>query len=253
MDKKHKQLLNLAMLAGTTLMENGAESYRVEDTVERILSIDENINYEVLALITGLIVGFRPKEGEAVTSIRRIKERKINLSVIDAVNTVSRQLVAGQIDIDTAYEKLKVIAESENENRVAYYCHILMGFGFTLMAGGNLLEALVGAIAACTLRFSSYILRDRVSGSFMPSFIHAFTVSLCLVFFVHLIPVLRMDRMAIGSLIHLFPGTVLTNGIRDTMKGDYLTAAGNLLSALSSALALASGTATVLFITGGSF
>lgn len=253
MEANEKRLLKAAMLAGSILMENGAETYRVEDTVERILSLDKNSDYQVLALITGIIINLKVSGDDYITSMKRIKVRTINLEVIDRVNTISRKLSAGQIDIDRAAELLEDLSAVKNENKASYIYLLLMGFGFTLMSGGNFLEAFVGALAACSVKFSSYIMRGKVSGSFMPSFTHAFTITICLVFFVYLIPILRLEKMAIGSLIQLFPGTVLTNGIRDTMKGDYLTAAGNLLSALSSAIALASGTAMALFITGRTF
>ena len=49
---KEQQIFDIALLAGTILMTGGARSYRVEDAVERILSLSEHKERDALALLT---------------------------------------------------------------------------------------------------------------------------------------------------------------------------------------------------------
>ena len=53
---KYKQLVKVATLAGMIMLESNAESYRVENTVERILSISQLPTVEVFANTTGLFI-----------------------------------------------------------------------------------------------------------------------------------------------------------------------------------------------------
>ena len=56
---KEQQIFDIALLAGTILMTSGAESYRVEDAVERILSLSEQDVYKRQIYINLFIfVGF---------------------------------------------------------------------------------------------------------------------------------------------------------------------------------------------------
>lgn len=55
------KLLNLALDAGEIMLTSGAETYRVQDTMLRILSVSGRKHVEALALSTMLIVSL-PRE-----------------------------------------------------------------------------------------------------------------------------------------------------------------------------------------------
>ena len=206
-----------------------------------------------MALLTGLYVTLTLKDGSYVSSIRRIKVRDLRLDRIHEINEISRSLSAHTMDIEEAFHALKAIESDHSDLHFRFYYFALAAGGFALMMGATVLESIIGGLAACTVILSRKMVRGRISGSFIPSFLHAFIITFTLGLVVRFFPILHLDRMVIGSLISLFPGTTLTTGIRDTMKADYLTGAGNLISALVSAMALVVGTYFAMVLTGGRF
>ena len=52
----YKLLMNTAILAGETMLKSGAETYRVEDTINRILKTSNAQTVETVVLMTGIFV-----------------------------------------------------------------------------------------------------------------------------------------------------------------------------------------------------
>lgn len=77
--------------AGTLLMSSGAEVYRVEETMTRlghaIPGVDSCIAY---VTVTGIICSIE-YQGQTVTRIARMKDSKRNLSIVNAINDLSRK------------------------------------------------------------------------------------------------------------------------------------------------------------------
>ena len=61
------------------------------------------------------------------------------------------------------------------------------------------------------------------------------------------------DKIIIGSIMGLVPGVAITNAIRDTMSGDYLSGLSRGMEAVFSAIAIALGVGIVLnfYLKGG--
>ncbi len=55
-ENQYKMLVKVATLAGIIMLESNAESYRVETTVERILSVSQLPIVDVFANTTGLFI-----------------------------------------------------------------------------------------------------------------------------------------------------------------------------------------------------
>ena len=108
-----KKLMDTAMLAGQIMLECNAESYRVEETMNYILSTSHFATCEAFANATGIFATLDDDCIDCITEIRRVPNRDTNLNRIYKVNSISRQLVSGEIDIDTAYEKFQNLKESD--------------------------------------------------------------------------------------------------------------------------------------------
>ena len=88
----YKLLMNTAMLAGKLMLENGAETYRVEDTMHHILKTSHLEVVEILVVLTGITASISGEEVAPVTLIQGI-EKGTNLSVIEQVNQISEDIV----------------------------------------------------------------------------------------------------------------------------------------------------------------
>ena len=99
------KLLNLALDAGEIMLTSGAETYRVQDTMLRILSVSGRKQVEALALSTMLIVSLPREEKGPLSMARGVKDRSVNFEKICAVNNMSRSFVAGKITLEEATQK----------------------------------------------------------------------------------------------------------------------------------------------------
>ena len=109
-----KLLMKTALLAGKILMENGAEVYRTEDTMERIIrkgvgQVRTDIFYTHVTL-TGLFARIE----DYGTDFYRVENRTYNLTKTTAVNTLSRAYTSGQISLEDMYDALKRIHTSKS-------------------------------------------------------------------------------------------------------------------------------------------
>lgn len=246
-------VLDDALRAGVILMQSGAESYRVEDTVERMLKVSDYRAVDVVAILTGLYVTLTLRDGRYISAIKRIKKRDFNLDNIQAVNNISRHFVSGELTAEQAHDLLDEIEQGKRSKKQNKGMLILIAFFFTWMLGGDMIDASIAAVAAFGLIFAQWLIRIRDFGSFIPTLLQAF-ITTAVLSFIHLnaFPGSNLQLSITGVLLVLFPGTTMTNGIRDMLKGDYVSASANLLSALATAAALAIGVAFALILVGGS-
>ena len=87
----YKLLFDTAVFAGDVLMKNGAETYRVEDTMYRILKKSDLKTVQVLALMTGFVATLDDPSIDSLTVVRRINSRGTNLDKVNRVNNISRE------------------------------------------------------------------------------------------------------------------------------------------------------------------
>lgn len=86
----YKLLLDTAVMAGEILLESGAETWRVEDTMLRMLRMSGLKTADVLALTTGFVVTLDDPAMDSMTVMRSVESRATDLNRIHAVNQLSR-------------------------------------------------------------------------------------------------------------------------------------------------------------------
>lgn len=244
-----KKLLILASLAGQIMLKSGAETYRVEDTITRICKAKENIKFaEAFVIPTGIFISIEYGD-DLMSYIKRIKSISIDLHKVDLVNEFSRKFVSENLDIENGIDELKAI-----KRHVAYReifknlsGAISCGF-FALLFKGSIGDAFGSFIASFVAlsslsKFSKYKITfflDNIIGSTIMS-----TLS---ILFLKLGLGQNLDIMIIGSIMCLVPGVAITNAVRDTISGDYLSGLSIGMEAVFSALSIALGVGLVLSI-----
>lgn len=244
-----KKLLILASLAGQIMLKSGAETYRVEDTVTRICKAKDNIKFaEAFVIPTGIFISIEYGD-DLMTYIKRIKSISIDLHRIDLVNEFSRKFTTENLNIENSINELKSIKKHIAYREVfknlfgAFSC----GF-FALLFKGSIGDAFgsffSSFIALSTLsRFSKYKITF-----FLDNIIGSSIMSALSIFFLNLGLGQNLDIMIIGSIMCLVPGVAITNAVRDTISGDYLSGLSIGMEAVFSALSIALGVGIVLSI-----
>ncbi|MEG1699506.1 MAG: threonine/serine exporter family protein, partial [Oscillospiraceae bacterium] len=87
-----KQVLQLCVDAGVMLLQNGAEVFRVQETMERIAKAYHAENFHVYVLTNGIFASI-DDEGSTVNSeIRHIPFTTMHMGRIAALNDLSRNI-----------------------------------------------------------------------------------------------------------------------------------------------------------------
>ena len=110
MTADNEKIMDCVLLAGRLMMENGAETYRVEDTMLRMASALQMKDAQSYVTPTGIIFSLGQTQPKRIVSI---KNRTTDLHKITLVNAVSRKLTSQSISLKDAYAELKKI-ESKN-------------------------------------------------------------------------------------------------------------------------------------------
>ena len=148
-----KKLMDTAILAGQIMLECNAESYRVEETMNYILSTSNFETCEAFAMATGIFATLDDDCIDSITEIRRVPNRDTNLNRIYKVNAISRQLVTKEIDLDTAYQRLQDLKESEYPQWLKDLGLILMCGFYAALFGATPIELVIASVAAVIMPF----------------------------------------------------------------------------------------------------
>ena len=250
----YKKLVDTAILAGVIMLKSNAETYRIEDVMNRILDISCLETSEAIALTTGIFVTLDDPSINPITEVKRINNRVTNLDNIARVNSITRRFTSGELALDEAFNKLQnVEAEGQYDPRVKKIATSLIPTLFTLLLGGGLIEALVAWLNGGIL-IESYKIEKRLNLGF---FIHHVLYSMIAVLVINIFSRVAFNNLNVdltigGSIMPLVPGTAITNAFRDTLRGDYMSGGARTLEAIVIALSIAVGVALGLLL-GGAF
>ncbi len=233
--------VKLAMFAGEILIKNGAEAFRVEDTIARILKHYKYSDVETISTTTGMYVSAIDTDGEITTLVKRVPNRTIDLNKIAEVNSISRQICEDKITAKVAYDRLSVISTAVTyPDYVLILSWVLASFGFAYILNDSLREAFATLIVCSFSGPFAIKLCKNLSRIAYPFVVSAFTafVAICIcVVFDNLI----MDNIIVSGIMPLVPGVASVNAIRDMLNGDYMSAQARLLDAISVAICIALG------------
>lgn len=240
-------VMRVAMQVGTILLSSGAETYRVEDTMNLILRRSGAVEFEVTALGTSISASLMMHEGDLPYSlIKRVRVRSLHLSRIAEVNQISRDLVERRIGFAEAAARMNTLDRPIYSAREKNIAIVIMISAFSLLLSGQAIST-VGAIpVALGIILSNQLVRFvRIEG-FVANVLTSVIGTSIAVLTQRIFPMVALDIIIAGALMPLLPGTSFTNAVRDVIHGDYISASARALEALFTALGLALGVALAL-------
>ena len=231
-----------ARLAGRLLLENGAETYRVEDTVSYICKSFGLTEVSVLSLPTGTVYSFVDADGVPHCEVIRIKVRTTNLGQVARVNEISRGIVTGAIPLAEGYERLDALSRAKPQPLwLAILASAVSAAFFSLLFGGNAFDFLIALLCGAVTRALAVLFsEDSVSSTLYTLLSGALSAAIA-VFSVRLYPLGNQTSIIIGAIMPLLPGLAITNAIRDTVNGDLVSGVARTADALLKAVAIAAG------------
>ena len=242
----YNTLLDLSTELGYRLAMSGAETFRVEDSINRVLSAYD-MPSEVFAIPNCLIVSIETPGGQSITRMKRIEHHGNDLDAVERYSNLSRRICTQTPDPAEALEWLKATDSSR-----IYYRHILYllgsflgAAGWSVFFGGSLIDSLCAGICGVLVGLVNRLLDNLKVNPFFSTITTSFTMA----FAAYAMGALHMaenpDAAIIGGLMILVPGLLFTNAMRDIIFGDTNSGTNRIVQVLliSAAIALGTGSA----------
>lgn len=244
----YKLLFKFALLAGDIMLKNGAETYRVEDTINRILRTSHFSVIESFVTPTGIMATLDDASIDMITYVRRIDKRTINLSKVELTNDVSRKYCNGDLTLEEAYHKLLEVKKRPTYSKsILFIAYGLVAGFFTIVFEGHFFDGVVATIIGCCLALMDFLFSRYDVNKFFYDLVGGSVIALLAILLTKIIPVgINMNVIIIGSIMPLVPGVAFTNAIRDTIEGNLVSGVSRAVEALIVAASIATGVGVIL-------
>lgn len=240
------KLLKVSTLAGKIMLESGAETYRVEETISRICLAFGAHTVDSFVIPTGIIVTVTYYD-EVSTLVQRIISRGVDLHKVDLINDLSRKIQTEAMDMsDFNNELLNISKENRYSRLVTLFWSSITAGCFSIMFGGNLKDFFSACLIGAAIKIVVIICEKLNINEFFINSLSGGLCALLAIIFIKLNLSSNLDKTIIGSIMLLVPGLTITNAIRDTIAGDFLSGITKASEAFLVAVSIAVGTGSVL-------
>ncbi|MEQ8153853.1 MAG: threonine/serine exporter family protein [Clostridiaceae bacterium] len=241
------KILYVSAYAGRIILENGGETYRVEETINRICKELGMDNADSFVTPTGIMASASHKAHGTHSIVMRIKNRTVNLQKVHEVNDLSRNLSANKRSVSEVMNELKNIDNSRRYGSIMTIFFSALGAGaFSMLYGGNIHDFTAAFIIGILLKAFSILGNSLSINDFFINSISGAITALSALILLKTGIASNLDMTIIGSIMLLVPGLAITNAIRDTIAGDYLSGITRGAEAFLVAIAIAIGSGTIL-------
>ena len=245
-EEMHK-VLDFALDAGRILLKNGAEIFRVEETIDYICKRYHIKEVDTFVLSNGIFITAEKEGKEMFAKVKHICLSGTHLGIVTAVNDLSREVAARRISLDEAIEKLKEIEKMPPRYFRIFAAGMGSGGFCYLLQAKLLFESVVAFVIGMLLyTFLSHTEKHPMSkvivnivGAGLVTVLALFVCNVCF-------PFLRRDKIIIGSILPLVPGVAFTNAIRDIARSDFISGTVRMIDAILVFVYVAIGVGVVL-------
>lgn len=241
------KMLDVCSGIGRLMLENGAETYRVEDTVYRVAVNYGMQSVSVFSVPAALIITVQDQTGREYTRLHRVTELKSNLGIVSEANTLSRRIAAQELSPHEAMIEIDKLERKEpayTPFQEILVAGLICAF-FTIIFLGNFQDfiaaGILGAVGYAIYLFSLKVINIRFFSELAASFLIAWLAILLRFFGIGD----DINIVILSSVMTLVPGKAITNGIRDLMASHYISGVSVLADALLTAGAIGLGVASV--------
>ncbi len=247
MDKQYQyDVMEVCLLAGKILLQNGAETFRVEDTMVRMARAFGISKCDSFVIPTGIIFSVESNDLQK-TQLVRVSQRTTDLLKVTQVNRVSRSISEKTMNVKEAHLTLTGIesAPFAFSTTTQTFAAALSSACFVIMFLGSWYD-FIPAFITGGLGFMGYLFFNwLVSVKFVSEFLASVVIGLVSYFLVQIGVGHEIDKIIIGSVMPLVPGLLITNAVRDLMAGHLVSGISKGAEAFLTAFAIGGGIAIV--------
>jgi len=245
----NNEIVHLAAAAGKVTLENGGETYRVEQTIAIICSAYGLPNTESYVTPTGIMISTTDNENNTISVIKRISTRTVNLEKVALINDLSRKISGEKLAVDEVKRRLKEIDNTPKYSKLTTtFFSAFAASSFTLLFGGSFRDLFISFIIGTIISLLSIKLGNLGVNGFFINMLGGSVAAVIALTSVRLGIGINEDKIVIGSIMLLVPGLAITNAIRDTIAGDLVSGISRSIEAFFIAIAIAVGTGVIFNI-----
>jgi len=235
-------LLDLVTELGYHLAMSGAETFRVEESVNRITSA-YGVSGEAFAIPNCLTVSIETPDGH-ITRMRRIGFHGNDLDSVERFSNLSRRICAEKPDPKTALNCVKDTAKAKARYSLPLFLlgNILGACGYAVFFGGCIQDALCAAFCGLLVGLCSQFMDKLKVNPFFSTIAAAFIMALAAYAMGYAGLARNSASVIIGTLMILVPGLLFTNALRDIIFGDTNSGVIRIVQVLLMAAAIGLGT-----------
>lgn len=247
----YTKLLDTAMEVGYRLAMCGAETYRIEESVNRILAA-YGIEAETFAIPNCLHASICDEDGNPITRMRRIGYHGSDLDSVEKFSDLSRRICREKPTPDVAMAWLAEVEKSRRKYNL--FVHLLGNYlgacGFAVLFGAGIFDCLLSGVCGVIVGIVSRFMDNQKTNQFFRILIAAFLMAFAACIFGSWGIATNTDAVIIGALMILVPGLLFTNAMRDIIYGDTNSGINRIVQVILIAVAIAVGTATAFWAAG---
>ena len=241
----YNTLLDLSTDLGYELAMCGAETFRVEESISRVLNA-YGVKAEVFAIPNCLTVSIETAEGKPMTRMRRIGYHGNDIDGVEQLASFSRKICAEKPDPTLARSELDQVRKKKRSYSLPLYLlgSFLGAFGFAMVFGGGIIDGLCSGFCGILVGIINRYTDRMMANQFFRTIAASFPMALLAYALSALGIAKNADMVTIGALMILVPGLLFTNAMRDIIFGDTNSGTNRIVQVLLIAAAIALGTAT---------
>ena len=241
----YNALLDLSTDLGYELAMAGAETFRVEESIQRVMAA-YGIQAEVFAIPNYLMVSITDQEGKPITRMRRIGSHGNDLDAVEKFSSLSRALCNRRPEPAEGRRWFAIVREKlcSYSLPVQYLGYFTGAAGHALFFGGSWPDFICSGLCGMLIGLVSQFLEKRKANPFFCNIASAFLMALLAYVLGALGLAQNPDAVTIGALMILVPGLLFTNAMRDIIYGDTNSGINRCVQVVLIAIGIALGTAS---------
>ena len=240
----YNTLLTMATGLGYELAMSGAETFRIEESISRVLS-SYGVENEVFAIPNYLMVTITTDDGTPITKMRRIGMHGNDLDAVEKFSGLSRAYCNRRPEPKEGLRWLEYV-KSQRSNyplSIEYLGDFIGAAGFGMLFGGSWVDGICAGLCGIVVGFISKLLEKGKANPFFRTIASSFVMALVAYVMSNLGITRNPDAVIIGALMLLVPGLLFTNAMRDIIYGDINSGINRIVQVILTAIAIALGTA----------
>lgn len=219
-----RDVIDLALWAGQLLLQSGAESQQIEETVHR-LGTGLGCDWLDILVSPNALVITAISNGEFRTKVRRVVSIGVNLSVVIEVSMLVQRVIAGELDrfeLRRELERVSHMQPAYNRWTVALMVGLACAAFSRLFGGDWVIFAITFAASGIAM-----LVRQQLHKNHFNPFLTVVVTAFVATAVAGVAPLFQLGNRPqtalIASVLLLVPGVPLINSVQDLLKGNILT------------------------------